>query len=369
MPGHSLCKNVCQIENLDPTFPKGKRHDGRKSRRAARRNRFCPQGGEPEDISSSSSSSSEEESSSEESSSEEEEEAKEQESLWCEVCNRVFASAQALASHKKSARHQHMATAAARQSSAAAAHSRGGGAGAGGGGERGWAQGAGRGGRGAGAWARGDKAGGKSWQARDRDHDVLGTVGGHASCVSRSGSGIVKTRLPSQLVRYADAVGMRQGGRGADSYPAESYPMSNQSFSRDPQRRWNAGAEGSSAGFPRASDLLARPPQASASHASHFTHASAVRPLNGHNGFAGGGGRGERGDVGTGGAGGAGPGGRSQEQLVEYWFGRPAPAAAATAGVGGKQGTPASGGSPLASPLAAFDQVRDLMALCAVCFC
>lgn len=68
----------CLAEQLDPTFPKGKRHDGRRSRRAARRNRFCPKGGEPDDVSSSSSSSS---SSSEQSSSSADEDGGREESL------------------------------------------------------------------------------------------------------------------------------------------------------------------------------------------------------------------------------------------------------------------------------------------------
>ena len=92
-------QDLSKIEQLDPTFPKGQRHDGRTSRRAARRNRFCPKGGGDvsEEASSSASSHSTGSSSEDDSDSEASSEAEPQ-SFWCEECSRQFGSAQVLAS-------------------------------------------------------------------------------------------------------------------------------------------------------------------------------------------------------------------------------------------------------------------------------
>jgi len=201
------------------------------------------------------------------------------------------------------------------------------------------ARGGGAGRKGPVVWDKRDRAGGKKAPGKGavRDCDMLGTVGGHASCVSKSGSGIVKARLSSQMVRYADAV-----GRGHDSHGTW------QEGGKGGGERgvWQASVVGSNGpGMPRALDMVTHPPPQTSSHtsqSSHFAHPFPMRPLNGHGGFAGGGGGGRGGEGGW--AGGAGPvGGRSQAQLVEYWFGRPAGAAAggcASGGVGqgGKHG-------------------------------
>ena len=90
-------QDLSKIEQLDPTFPKGQRHDGRTSRRAARRNRFCPKGGGDVSEEASSSSSDSTGSSSEDDSDSEASSEAEPQSFWCEECSRQFGSAQVLA--------------------------------------------------------------------------------------------------------------------------------------------------------------------------------------------------------------------------------------------------------------------------------